>query len=189
MSRATELESALDGHAAQTAAEQTSLSRIRALLRSAPDPFTRDQPDHVTASAVVSRPDGSAFLLVDHRRLERWLQPGGHVEPEDASVFDAARREAVEETGIGELEAPFGDRILDVDVHPVPARGRKPAHVHYDVRFLFTTEAVSLVPRPDEVRGARWFAVAEALAPGNEESLTRALRKARNLLCPGGARG
>ena len=64
------------------------------------DPFARDNPDgHVTGSAVVARPDGSAFLLVLHRKLGRWLQPGGHTEESDASVFGTALREAREETG------------------------------------------------------------------------------------------
>ena len=172
----------LSAYRAEDAAEEESLAGIRALVRDAADPFTRAVRDHVTASAVVARPDGGAFLLIYHRRLERWLQPGGHVEPEDASVFEAARREAREETGVEDLVAPFGDVVLDVDVHPIPARPRRPAHVHFDLRHLLTTEATRFAVAVEEVRRAEWFTFDEALAAGVDASLSRALRKARALL-------
>jgi 8-oxo-dGTP pyrophosphatase MutT (NUDIX family) len=179
---ARDLAAALASYAAADDTERASLSRVRALLSQARDPFSRDVPDHVTASALVARPDGSAFLLVHHRRLDRWLQPGGHVEPEDRSVFDAARREAAEETGVTLVDAPIGPRILDVDVHPVPPRGKKPGHVHHDIRFLLTTTATNIAPAPSEVRDARWFTAEEALREGGDESVRRALRKAIALL-------
>jgi 8-oxo-dGTP pyrophosphatase MutT (NUDIX family) len=182
---AEDLDRRLAAYRPDGAAEEESLARIRALLRAAPDPFTRAARDHVTASAVVARPDGSAFLLVHHRRLERWLQPGGHVEPDDASVFDAARREAREETGVEDLAAPFGDLVLDVDVHPIPARAGRPAHVHFDLRHLLTATATRFAVAEEEVRRAEWFSLEEARASDVDESLSRALGKARALL--GGA--
>jgi 8-oxo-dGTP pyrophosphatase MutT (NUDIX family) len=164
--------------------ERESLAKISALLRGADDPFTRNNPDHVTGSAVVARPDGSAFLMVFHRRLKRWLQPGGHVEPGDTSVLDTAMREAREETGVTALEVANGGRILDLDVHPIPATAKRPAHVHYDLRYLGTTRGDATVAEPLEIEKVGWFAWDEALAAGVDESLARALRKARRLLVP-----
>jgi 8-oxo-dGTP pyrophosphatase MutT (NUDIX family) len=181
---AGDLAAALAEYSPADAEEQESLRRVRDLLSHAADPFTRDVPDHVTASALIARPGGGAFLLVHHRRLDRWLQPGGHVEPEDVSVFEAARREAVEETGVTLLDAPFGSRVLDVDVHPVPRRGGKPGHVHHDIRFLLTSTATEVTPAPSEVRDARWFGAADALREGGDASVQRALRKAIALLSP-----
>jgi 8-oxo-dGTP pyrophosphatase MutT (NUDIX family) len=169
----------LAAHRPQDDAERRSLERIRALVRSAADPFTRRERDHVTASAVIARPDGKAFLLVHHRRLDRWLQPGGHVEADDHSVFEAARREALEETGTRRFEAPIGERILDVDVHPIPASGDRPAHVHFDLRHLLTTSQETFEVQAAEVRRAAWFTLEDALAEGADASLERALRKAR----------
>ena len=180
-----DLDRRLAAYRPEGGAEAESLARIRALLRDAPDPFTRAERDHVTASAVVARPDGGAFLLVHHRRLDRWLQPGGHVEPVDASVFEAARREAREETGVADLAAPFGDLVLDVDVHPIPARADRPAHVHFDLRHLLTATATRFAVAAEEVRRAEWFSFDAALAAGVDASLSRALGKARALL--GGA--
>jgi 8-oxo-dGTP pyrophosphatase MutT (NUDIX family) len=164
------------------AADAESLAKIRDLLARAPDPFTRKQTEHITASAVVARPDGSAFLLVHHRRLDRWLQPGGHVEPEDESTLAAALREAREETGIESLEAPLRDRILDLDVHPIPAFPDRPPHVHFDLRYFATTRGDPPPLPSDEVLAARWFGLAEALAAGVDTSLARALKKAKALL-------
>jgi len=139
-----------------------------------PDPFRRSHPvGHVTASAVIARPSGDSVLLVFHRKLGRWLQPGGHVESDDESVFAAALRETREETGIEGFEAPIGDTILDLDVHAIPAHGKDPAHFHYDVRFLLTT-ADGRVPSPR----AAWFSFVEVGVADRDGSLGRATLKA-----------
>ena len=141
---------------AADAREAESLARIRRFLAAPHDPFERDNPEgHVTGSAVVARPDGSAFLLVLHRKLGRWLQPGGHTEESDASVFDTALREAREETGLAAFEVPLEDAILDVDVHPIPARGRDAAHLHFDVRYLLVTRRDARPRRRPRTRRVR----------------------------------
>jgi len=169
--------------------ELASLERIRALLSSGADPFSRARTDHITGSAVVARPEGDGFLLVFHRRLERWLQPGGHVESADASVFETARREAQEETGATMLDAPLGPLVLDVDVHPIPPRADRPAHVHFDLRYLLTTSQESFAAQAEEVRGVAWFTLAQALAAGADASLERVLEKARSALVMGLEKG
>jgi 8-oxo-dGTP pyrophosphatase MutT (NUDIX family) len=184
VNRARQLLDDLSAYVPEDGADSRSLERIRELVATASDPFTRDVPHHVTAAAVVARPDGSAFLLVHHRRLGRWLQPGGHVEPEDATVLAAARREAREETGVSALALPCGDLVLDVDVHDIPPSAGRPAHVHYDVRYLFTTAEAEISARLAEVREARWFSPSAMDEVETDESLRRALAKARARLRP-----
>lgn len=170
-------------HAATDEIEEVSLLKILKFLAQSPEPFGRANPEgHVTGSAVIGRPDGSAFLLVHHRKLERWLQPGGHTDPEDADVLATALREAREETGLSALDPVAGGRPFDVDVHAIPERPGEPAHLHFDVRYLVVTGETALLAAPAEVAGVRWFTVDEAIAEKVDSSLLRALGKAKQLL-------
>ena len=141
------------------------------------DPLRRDhfEPGHFTASAFVLAPDRGALLLVHHRKLDRWLQPGGHVEPGDADLLAAARREVLEETGIAEL-ALERTGSFDLDVHPIPALGPELPHEHFDVRFLFRagTRALRL---SSESKAVRWVPLSEIDRADSDESVLRAVRK------------
>ncbi|MEO8433143.1 MAG: NUDIX hydrolase [Acidobacteriota bacterium] len=164
--------------------ELAALDRIRAFLLRAPDPFARATPEgHITASVVILRPDAgaSAFLLVRHRKLDRWLQPGGHSDPTDETTLATALREAREETGLGDLTPRLGGGPLDFDVHEIPARPGEPAHLHYDIRYLATSPGEAATGDALEVSGLGWFSLADALALGVDPSLGRALRKAAAL--------
>jgi 8-oxo-dGTP pyrophosphatase MutT (NUDIX family) len=174
--RRADLLDSLAAYRPENPREAASLERLRAFLDRA-DPFRRGDPDgHVTASAIVTRPSGDEFLLVSHPRLGGWLQPGGHVEPGDACVFETALREVREETGIERFETPLEDAILDLDVHAIPAFGPEPAHVHYDVRFLLTTREDALAA------GAEWFPFEAIPRLDRDGSLERAVRKAMTRL-------
>src|SRR5579859_2490105 len=82
--------------------EEKSRELILALLELTSAPFWRDQfhPGHITCTAVVLHPDGQKVLLMHHHRHQRWLLPGGHVEEDDVTLSDAAKREAIEETAV-----------------------------------------------------------------------------------------
>lgn len=98
---------------------------------------------HVTAGALLLRPDGRV-LLVEHKALGKWLFPGGHLEDEDETLMRAALRELAEETGIAPgLVTPVSPVPLHIDIHPIPANPAKsePDHQHFDFRFLFRTDA------------------------------------------------
>lgn len=111
------------------------------LLECTPAPFSREQftPGHLTASGLVLAPHDERLLLVHHRRLARWLLPGGHVEAEDTSAAVAARREVVEETCAA--LRPDDSPLAGIDVHGIPAKGSEPYHLHHDLIFLFHATA------------------------------------------------
>jgi 8-oxo-dGTP pyrophosphatase MutT (NUDIX family) len=170
----------LDACTAADSREQASLSRIRDFVSCSPGPFSRANPEgHITASAVVTRPEDSAFLLVWHRKLGRWLQPGDHMENGDGSVFAAAVREAREETGLEHFAFPIEERILDVDVHPIPPHGPDPPHFHFDIRYVLAATPAETDAQNEEIR---WFTLPQAMAAGIDDSLARALRKAASSL-------
>jgi len=154
------------------------------LLKHSPAPFSRGQfvPGHITTTGLVLHPQQDAVLLIHHRRLERWLLPGGHVEPEDQTIFDAARREVLEETGVrltSGLDAP----LAGMDVHGIPPGKGEPFHYHHDLIFAFRAASPALIQGP-EVREARWFPVG-SLAQDVPESILFSIRRAlRTLALP-----
>jgi len=151
------------------------LASMLALLETSETPFSRHQfdPGHFTASGFVVSPDRSFLLLVHHTKLDKWLQPGGHVEPDDADLEGAARREVLEETGLGDLES-IG--LLDLDVHRFPQRDDGPAHDHLDVRFGFVATS-SNASAGDGTAEVEWFALEEIAAWLDRPSLSRPARK------------
>jgi 8-oxo-dGTP pyrophosphatase MutT (NUDIX family) len=117
-------------------------------------PRTEFDPGHFTASGFVVSPDDSSLLLIHHGKLDRWLQPGGHIEAEDSTVQAAARREIFEETGVGDLHL-LGTSLVRIDAHEIPEGGREPAHVHIDLGVGFRAVSLEIGPL-DEVNDARW---------------------------------
>jgi 8-oxo-dGTP pyrophosphatase MutT (NUDIX family) len=137
--------------------EARSRHRFLVALGRLPRPFDRyADPTHVTGSAVVVSPFG--VLLHRHKKLGIWLQPGGHLEPSE-TPWDAARREAMEETGL-EFE-PWSSvpPLLHLDVH---AGGG--GHTHLDLRYLLTVSGEE-TPRPPEGESplVQWFSWDSAL--------------------------
>ena len=135
-----------------------SLELIRMLLECSPRPFSREQftPGHITCSGLVLAPDSRRILIVHHRRLGRWLLPGGHVEPSDSTIDAAAAREVLEETGVSVANG----QLAGADVHGIPAKGREPYHLHHDVLFSFRAEAEALTCS-DESHSVAWCTRAE----------------------------
>jgi len=157
--------------------------RMLELLEVSGDPFSRGHwsPGHFTASTFVLDPSGSSIVLIDHVKLKRWLQPGGHVDPEDSDLVAAARRELAEEAGLIGCElVSCGSDLLDVDVHSIPSLKGEPPHEHFDLRFLFRSETEVLRAGSD-VGGARWVKLEDVSAELADESVMRAVRKIRAL--------
>lgn len=120
---------------------------------------------HLTCSAWVLDVTHTHAAMVHHRKLGRWLQPGGHVDDADVSWRVAAEREAREETGLSHfLPHAMQEALFDIDVHPIPACVDEPEHAHYDLRFLLiadvdATRANALQTNVDESHDCKWFAL------------------------------
>lgn len=130
-------------------------------------------PGHLTASGFVVDPVRSRVLLILHRKLSRWLQPGGHLEPGEFPA-DAARREVEEETGLS--LRPVHGFPFDVDVHRIPARPGEGAHAHFDLRYLFCADSTQPVGSP-EVADWAWVALSDLREKTDEVSILRMARR------------
>lgn len=149
-------------------------------------PFIAAHPDclwrtclegHLTASAWIVDPARERTLLTHHRKLDRWLQLGGHVDGE-ADLGTAALREAREESGLGRLRL-VNSEVFDVDRHRIPARGPEPEHWHYDVRFLIEGDPAEPLAISNESKDLAWVPLAEVVRLNPGESVARMVRKIR----------
>jgi 8-oxo-dGTP pyrophosphatase MutT (NUDIX family) len=145
------------------AKEDADRRAMLAFLDGLPQPFSREQDGaHFTASALVID-EHARTALVHHRKLDIWVQPGGHLDPADATAGDAALREVREELGLdGTLVA---DTPLHLDIHEIPAREDMGAHLHLDIRFLVA--AGGELALSDESHEVRWVSLDEAVELGD----------------------
>jgi 8-oxo-dGTP pyrophosphatase MutT (NUDIX family) len=173
----------LDEHAGAFGVPDDRHTILRHQIESGDDIHSRRTfPGHVTTSAFILDRAGRRILLIHHRSLGRWLQPGGHYEPPD-DLAGSALREAMEETGLhGLVVDPWHEASLvpiDIDSHRIPARPERdePEHWHHDMRYVVRALESDVI-RPDlrEVHGAEWRNLRglESIAP-------QALRNMRKL--------
>jgi 8-oxo-dGTP pyrophosphatase MutT (NUDIX family) len=175
--RVQDLQKLLLDFAATNSTEDGFKQRLLQLLERGAQVFGREHylPGHFTASAFVLSPDRHKVLLIHHKKLQRWLQPGGHFEAEDQTVVAAAAREVREETGLAELELA-APGIFDLDIHKIPARSDAPEHLHFDIRVLFRATS-DQVRAGAEVSGVAWRSIAGLNASESDESVARAIAK------------
>ncbi len=137
---------------------------------------------HLTGSAWLVSNDGQRALMMHHRKLNRWLQPGGHADG-NADLAQVALREAIEETGLTELHVQSD--IYDLDLHRIPARGNEPEHWHYDVRFVVRACGSELFIQNEESLALAWFNIEKLANDGErDESIRRMARKWLELTTP-----
>lgn len=176
-----ELLVSLRSHRAADATEESMRLRLHDFVAAYDNCFSRSLLiGHVTASCWVVDPSRTHALLTWHKRLDRWLQMGGHVEPGDATLLGAAERELREESGLARWRA-LSRAIFDVDVHAIPAKGAEPEHFHHDVRFLFEADPADALIVSSESRALAWVTLDEVAARNADESMLRMVAKTRAL--------
>lgn len=152
--------------------------RFVAHLRARPDGMERACfPDHVTAGVVVLSADLDHVLLNLHRKARRWFHFGGHCEPLDATLADAARREGLEESGLATLDL---DPVpIHLDEHAVEFCDSRGTVHHLDVRFTALAPAGATHATSEESLDVRWWPVA-ALPDDLEDEMHELIAAARD---------
>ncbi|WEN13442.1 NUDIX hydrolase [Rhodanobacter sp. AS-Z3] len=167
---------ALQRYRDQWQGESAVVAQFEAFLHAHPNGFDRGNLfGHFTGSAWLLSADGLRVLLMHHRKLGRWLQPGGHADG-DRDLARVALREAAEETGLTSL--CIEQDIFDLDRHRILARGNEPEHWHYDVRYVVRAGADESFVVNAEAHALAWRSVVDVAEDETlDPSLQRMARK------------
>lgn len=152
------------------------IDRYEQFVRNHDDCFERSLLiGHVTGSAWLVNKQRTHVLLTHHRKLNMWLQLGGHADG-NSDILSVALREAQEESGITNIE-PISDQLLDIDIHKIPARADEPEHYHYDATFAFCTIDTDEFIVSDESHALEWIEIAKLTDRTTEASMMRMASK------------
>lgn len=152
--------------------EKAICSEFLDFVKSNENCFDRElEIGHITASAFLLNPSKDKILLTHHKKLNMWLQPGGHADGE-SDVHNVAFSEAEEESGLPDLQI-LDQSILDIDIHDIPARKTEPAHKHYDLRLIIHSPNSEDYIVSDESHDLAWADLAKLEKWTTEHSILR----------------
>src|SRR5580658_9734901 len=157
--------------------EAADVARVRALIASEPDLWSRSVPLHLTASALIVHPASGRVMLRWHQRQQAWLQVGGHGDPGESDPLAIALREAAEETGLADLVPWPDERLRHLVIVGVPAGNGEPAHEHADLRYFMATRTPDAARAENEHAPLRWLSIAEAYQATSEVNLRESLAR------------
>jgi len=185
MESKAEILTLLKEYAKKYPSEQEEAAQIISFVTRHPnkDLFNRKNFNgHITASAFIINRDKDSLLLLKHKFLQKWLQPGGHVDFSDASLIAAAQREAMEETGLEAIDLQIiTENIFDLDSHLIPENIKKQelAHIHHDLRFLFQTSKDTVGFTDEESTGSKWVRLNDIVADKEFGRVVRKIHQAK----------
>ena len=169
--------------------EINHLERYQGFVSNTPTCFERSHLEgHVTASALICDHNLEKVLLMHHKKLDKWLQMGGHADGHPIPS-EVAAKEAEEESGLTGLKFLSVDRQLtsvgsdselapfDLDIHLIPERKGEPSHYHYDIRYLLMAPEGQKAVKNHESNGLEWFSLQEARTITDERSMLRQFDK------------
>jgi 8-oxo-dGTP pyrophosphatase MutT (NUDIX family) len=172
----TQLLAALEAFQPYDNDEAEMVERTKLFVREHEDCFERTLAiGHITGSAFIVNNERTHILLTHHKKLNRWLQLGGHADG-DGDIRRVALREATEESGLTDVRT-VRDGIFDVDVHLIPARKNVAEHYHYDIRYLCYADSRIPLIISDESHDLVWVPIQSILNYTEEQSILRMVYK------------
>jgi 8-oxo-dGTP pyrophosphatase MutT (NUDIX family) len=172
----TDLLSLLRAYCPTDAQEMKFKEEILSFIASNEDCYGRNpKVGHITSSAWLLNSSGEKALLMHHKKLDIWVQPGGHCDG-DNDVLNSAIREAKEESGISDI-VPVNYEIFDIDIHTIPENKNESEHQHYDIRFLLKTSDNDNFNMNVESKELSWISKDSNKLPNVSDSILRMFNK------------
>jgi len=172
----TQLKILLDSYFPVDLNEQKARHRIFSFVEQYSKCFERSLTiGHITASCWLINHDNTKALLTHHKKLNIWVQLGGHCDG-DSDVLRVAIKEAQEESGIKNIQA-VSPEIFDIDVHLIPENKKEAAHYHYDIRFLLQAIDDEQISISNESHDLLWVDKNVHNLPPCNESVIRMFNK------------
>lgn len=156
--------------------ESSTVQRYSEFVEAHEDCFERSQlKGHITGSAWLVNSSSTHVLLTHHKKLDKWLQLGGHADG-NTDALAVAVKEAREESGIDAI-APLATTLFDIDIHEIPARKNEPAHFHYDARFALQVQGEDTYTVSHESHALEWVEISNLSQYTSEDSILRMAAK------------
>ena len=166
----------LENHQPATPEETQFTQQTIEFINQNPDCFERTLLiGHVTGSAWIVDKSRQFTLLTHHRKLDKWFQTGGHCDG-DSDVLNVAMKEALEETGLTDIQV-ISSNIFDIDIHEIPERKGVPTHLHYDIRFLLEADMNKPLIISSESSDLDWVELSKVSQLNDSESIMRMVLK------------
>jgi 8-oxo-dGTP pyrophosphatase MutT (NUDIX family) len=140
----------------------------------------------ITGSAWVVNKEHTKALLIHHKKLNKWLQIGGHIEATDQTIEETVLREVKEESGLKTLKL-LSSSIYDIDIHTIPQNKEVAEHLHFDIRLIIEAdENEALIPQNEEILDIKWYDLHEVQnltesTTTTDQSIKRMVDKMKNL--------
>lgn len=134
----------------------------------------------LTGSAWIVNKEHTKVLLIHHKKLNKWLQIGGHIEDTDQNIEETVLREIEEESGISNVKllSSSSNLIYDIDIHTIPQKNDIAEHLHFDIRMLVEAdENEALIPQNEEILAIKWYALNEIEDLTQNNSIKRMIDK------------
>lgn len=156
--------------------EAKMVKQVIEFMENYPNCFNRSLSiGHITASTWITDEAQKLALLCHHKKLDKWLQLGGHCDG-DSNVYNVALKEAQEESGLKDFKFK-NETIFDVDIHQIPKHKDVAAHLHYDIRFWLIADANLPLTISNESKDLKWLPINEIHQYNNERPIIRMVEK------------
>lgn len=156
--------------------EKEKTNQIILFIEQNPNCFERTlEKGHLTGSAFLLNYTKEKILLTHHKKLNKWLQLGGHADG-NTNIIDVALQEAKEESGIEDIQL-VDQNIFDIDIHHIPKTKYEKAHIHYDIRFLCEVVKSDCYYVSNESYNLKWVPFEEIKKYTQERSILQMINK------------